>query len=75
MMGRRPGEHKRLFYSFDLDDHVPSDHLLRGVDRFLDLGDLRRHLAPFDSHTGRPSVDPELMVPLNSSNRTILDIW
>lgn len=62
MMGQRSGGHKRLFYSFNLDDHVPSDHLLRGIDRFLDLGDLRRHLAPFYSHTGRPSVDPELMV-------------
>jgi transposase len=62
MMGRQSGGHKRLFYSFNLDDHVPSDHLLRGIDRFLDLGDLHRHLAPFYSHTGRPSVDPELMV-------------
>ena len=35
---------------------------MRGIDRFLDLGELRRHLAPFYSHTGRPSVDPELMV-------------
>jgi transposase len=62
MMGHRSGGHKRLFYAFNLDDHVPSDHLLRGIDRFLDLGGLRRHLAPFYSHTGRPSVDPELMV-------------
>lgn len=62
MMGQRSGGDKRLFYSFNLDDHVPPDHLLRGIDRFLNLGDLRRHLAPFYSHTGRPSVDPELMV-------------
>jgi transposase len=62
MMGQGSGGHKQLFYSFSLDDHVPFDHLLRGIDRFLDLGDLRRHLAPFYSHTGRPSVDPELMV-------------
>src|SRR5437016_9055019 len=62
MMGQRSGRHRQLFYSFNLDDHVPSDHLLRGIDRVLDLGDLRRHLAPFYSHTGRPSVDPELMV-------------
>jgi transposase len=41
---------------------MPADHLLRGIDRFLDLGDLRRHLAPFYSHTDRPSVDPELMM-------------
>jgi transposase len=51
-----------LFYSFNLDEHVPSNHLLRGIDRFLDLKDLRGHLAPFYSHTGRPSVDPELMI-------------
>jgi transposase len=62
MMGQRSGGHRQLFYSFNLDDHVPPDHLLRGIDRFLDLGELRRQLAPFYSHTGRPSVDPELMV-------------
>jgi transposase len=62
MMGRKPGGQKPLFYVFNLDDHVPADHLLRGIDRCLDLGELRRHLAPFYSHTGRPSVDPELMV-------------
>ena len=52
----------QLFYAFNLDDHVPRDHLLRGVDRFLDLGELRQHLAPFYGHTGRPSIDPELMI-------------
>ncbi len=54
MMGQRSRGRAQLFYSFNLDDHVPSDHLLRGIDRFLDLGDLRRHPAPFYSHTGRP---------------------
>src|SRR5665811_1075753 len=62
MMGQGCGGHRQLFYAFNLDDHVPADHLLRGIDRFLDLQDLRRHLTPFYSHTGRPSVDPELMV-------------
>ncbi len=61
-MGQQGGNADRLFYSFNLDTHVPPDHLLRGVDRFLDLGELRRHLAPFYSHTGRPSIDPELMI-------------
>ena len=41
---------------------VPEDHLLRSIDRFLDFSDLREHLAPYYSHTGRPSVDPELMI-------------
>jgi transposase len=62
MMGQRSDAQNRLFYSFSLDDHVPADHLLRGIDRLLDLNELRRQLAPFYSHTGRPSVDPELMV-------------
>jgi transposase len=62
MMGQQGAGQDRLFYSFDLDDHIPQDHLLRGVNRFLDLSELRLHLAPFYSHTGRPSVDPELMI-------------
>src|ERR1700757_868833 len=62
MMGEHSGNQDRLFYSFNLDEHVPADHLLRGIDRFLDLADLRQHLAPFYSHPGRPSVDPELMM-------------
>jgi transposase len=62
MMGSQPSGQERLFYSFNLEDHVPGNHLLRGIDRFLDLSDLRRHLAPFYSHTGRPSIDPELMI-------------
>jgi len=41
---------------------VPADHLLRGINQFLDLSGLRSYLAPFYSHTGRPSIDPELMI-------------
>ena len=53
---------ERLFYDFCLDDHVPADHLLRRIDSFLDLGDVRQHLKPFYSSIGRPSIDPELMI-------------
>jgi transposase len=52
----------RLFYDFCLDDHVPADHQLRGIDRHLKLDDVRNGLKPFYSNTGRPSVDPELMI-------------
>jgi transposase len=62
MMGQQGGNQDRLFYSFNLESHVPADHLLRGMDRCLDLSDLHRQLAPFYSHTGRPSIDPELRV-------------
>ena len=62
MMGRQHADRERLFYDFCLEDHVPADHLLRRIDRLLDLGEVRRQLKPFYSHTGRPSVDPELMI-------------
>ena len=62
MMGRNDKPQKPLFYAFNLDDLVPQDHLLRKIDHFLDLSDLHEHLAPYYSHTGRPSVDPELMI-------------
>jgi transposase len=62
MMGHQAGVQDQLFYSFKLEARVPPDHLLRGIDRFLDLSELRRHLGSFYSHTGRPSIDPELMI-------------
>ena len=61
MMGFQ-GTPARLFYDFCLDEHVPSDHLLRGVDRHLALDDLRQSLKPFYSQMGRPSVDPQLIL-------------
>ena len=51
-----------LFYGFSLERHVPDNHLLRKVDRFVDLSEVRAHLGPYYSDVGRPSIDPELMV-------------
>ena len=62
MMGPRQEAQAALFYEFSLEDHVPQDHLLRSIDRFVDLTSIRTHLADFYSHTGRPSVDPELLI-------------
>jgi transposase len=62
MMGSNDKPQEELFYAFNLDDVVPQDHLLRDIDRLLDFKELREHLAPYYSHTGRPSVDPELMI-------------
>ncbi len=62
MMGERRVAQGALFYEFSLEEHVPADHLLRSIERFVDLGSVRAHLAPFYSSTGRPSVDPELMI-------------
>jgi hypothetical protein len=46
MMGRQV-EAAQLFYEFNLDRHVPAEHLLRRIDRVLDLSWLRSELAPF----------------------------
>ena len=62
MMGARTVMQEALFYSFSLEDHVPQSHLLRAVDHFVDLSGIREKLRPFYSETGRPSIDPELMI-------------
>ena len=62
MMGERQVDQAVLFYEFSLERHVPQDHLLRAIDRFVDLSGVRRDLAPFYSATGRPSIDPELLI-------------
>lgn len=62
MMGSRREAQGALFYEFSIEAHVPPDHMLRSVDRFVDLTGIRQHLVPFYSSTGRPSIDPELMI-------------
>ena len=62
MMGERTVAQEALFYSFNLERHVPADHLLRSIDRFVDLSSIREHLRPYYSETGRPSIDPELII-------------
>ena len=51
-----------LFYEFSTEDHVPQNHLLRAIDRFVDLSRIRPHFGDFYSHTSRPPVDPELLI-------------
>jgi len=61
MIGHRQVEQAALFYEFSLENHVPPDHLLRSIDRLVELDEVRRELASFYSHLGRASIDPELM--------------
>ena len=62
MLGPKQEAQGALFYEFSIEDHVPQEHLLRSIDRFVDLSDIHQYLAPFYSHTGRPSIDPELLI-------------
>ncbi len=59
------GHHTRsesLFYYFRLEDHVPEDHLLRLIDKHVDFGFVRDRLKRYYSDTGRPSIDPEMLL-------------
>lgn len=58
MMGERKAVQQALFYGFSLGRHVPADHLLRAIDRFVDLSALREQLRPFYSETAGPRSIP-----------------
>lgn len=62
LIGPRQVKQSNLFYESLLDTHVYADDLLRAIDHFVDLTGLHPELAPFHASTGRPSVDPELMI-------------
>jgi hypothetical protein len=57
MMGERKVDQAALFYEFSVEQHVPAVHMLRAVDRFVDLAGMREHLKPFYSAIGRPSIE------------------
>ena len=56
MMGQLSSGQVRLFYSFNIEDHIPANHLQGSIDRCLDLSDLRRYLADF-SLPNRASIN------------------
>jgi len=61
------GEQQRagpLFYYFRLEDQVPNEHLLRLIDQHIDFSFVRERLRNFYSSTGRPSIDPEVLLRL-----------
>src|SRR5499433_722909 len=63
MMGQQSRE-ESLFYSFRLEDQIPETHLLRLIDRHVDFSFVRERLQSFYSQTGRPSIDPEVLLRL-----------
>src|SRR5216683_2944266 len=59
------GQHSRseaLFYYFRLEDQVPENHLLRLIEKHISLAFVREKLKDSYSETGRPSIDPELLL-------------
>ena len=72
-MGRLNHDQAQLFYSFSLEKVVPQDHLVRKIAAVLDLGWVHDELAPHYSSTGRPSIDPELMIRMPRDRLRICD--
>ena len=59
------GQHDRseaLFYYFRLEDQVPESHLLRLIEKHISFAFVREKLKESYSETGRPSIDPELLL-------------
>ena len=59
------GQHDRseaLFYYFRLEDQVPETHLLRLIEKHISFAFVRERLKASYSDSGRPSIDPELLL-------------
>ena len=59
------GQHDRseaLFYYFRLEDQVPENHLLRLIEKHISFEFVRERLRNSYRETGRPSIDPELLL-------------
>ena len=63
MMGQQ-SRTESLFYYFRLEEQIPTDHLLRMIDSHVDFSFVREELKDFYSPTGRPSIDPEVLLRL-----------
>ena len=61
MMGHHSRE-EALFYYFRLEDQVPETHLLRLIEKHISFAFVREKLKDSYSETGRPSIDPELLL-------------
>ena len=65
MIGRQERWQEDLFVAGPLRGLVPDDHILKRVDKVLDLSWLRDEVkAHYDEQQGRPSIDPEAAVRL-----------
>lgn len=64
MMQGKKNFQPRLFYQISLADFIPQDHLLRKLEKVLDLNWIRKATREYYSHTGKPSVDPVVLVKM-----------
>ena len=63
MLGKKDAR-EEIFHYFRMRDLVPDDHIQKLIDRHVDFSFIREKAKHLYSETGRPSVDPELMVKM-----------
>src|SRR5712692_2745924 len=70
IMMRQNARSEALFYYFRLEDQVPENHLLRLIEKHISLAFVRERLKDSYSETGRPSIDPELLLRILRGGRS-----
>ena len=61
MMGKKTKQ-SPLFYYINIGDMIPENHILRLINKYIDLSFIRKQTKHLYSNTGRPSVDPEVLL-------------
>lgn len=61
MIGKKDRDDE-IFHYFRMHELIPDGHILKLIDRHVDFSFVRERARRLYSRTGRPSVDPEVMV-------------
>ena len=61
LLGENPRS-ERMFYYVRMEEMVPENHVLRLINKHIDFGFIRNKVKHMYSHTGRPSIDPEVLL-------------
>ena len=55
---------QRIYYNINLDCLVPEDHFLKRLERLVSFDFVRDITREYYSHTGKPSIDPVVLVKM-----------
>ena len=55
---------QRIYYNINLDSLVPDDHFLKRLEKLISFDFVRDITKDYYSHTGKPSIDPVVLVKM-----------
>jgi len=55
---------QRIYYNINLDSLVPEDHFLKRLESLISFDFVRDITKDYYSHTGKPSIDPVVLVKM-----------